>query len=324
VSRDKFSYEGLKAIDGRIRRLSTEAGYLVIQDRTDRRQDDTLARFNLTAEDAAAYLDLPTVFDDDYDPDDPSEITHEMICEAAAAWVRDVAERNTVGEEWRRFRVRVYAPKGIRLMDSAQFVCRNHEADLDLPVPELPEMPLPTFDEATAVASSKGIKALGDYYAQWGHLVIGSIGQLQGVNQSMIHHLHRQLQDAQEQVDKLVSTLLENRAREAELADAREAEERDSSARTVLAQQALEQLGEAARAFLSTRGLTPELADVLGVIGTSPELMRALSSPDVRALMQDPDNLKGLAAMLEGAAQQARAMREQAANQSITPEDAAA
>jgi hypothetical protein len=30
-----------------------------------------------------------------------------------------------VGEPWRRFRVKVWGPKGLRLVDSGQFVCRN-------------------------------------------------------------------------------------------------------------------------------------------------------------------------------------------------------
>jgi len=52
------------------------------------------------------------------------------------------------------------------------------------------------------------------------------------------------------------------------------------------------------------------MADVLGVIGTSHELVGVLNDPDVRALMREPDNLEGLAQMLEAAAEQARAARE--------------
>ena len=52
------------------------------------------------------------------------------------------------------------------------------------------------------------------------------------------------------------------------------------------------------------------MADVLGVLGSSPELMGALNDPDVRALMQDPSNLSSLAQMLKAAGQQARAARE--------------
>ncbi len=30
-----------------------------------------------------------------------------------------------MGEPWRRFRVKVWGPKGLRLVDSGQFVCRS-------------------------------------------------------------------------------------------------------------------------------------------------------------------------------------------------------
>ena len=56
------------------------------------------------------------------------------------------------------------------------------------------------------------------------------------------------------------------------------------------------------------------MADVLAVLGNSPDLMGALNDPDVRALMQDPSNLSGLAQMLKAAGAQARAAREGAAS----------
>ena len=58
--------------------------------------------------------------------------------------------------------------------------------------------------------------------------------------------------------------------------------------------------------FLAARGVTPELADALGAIGQSPELVQTLNDPDVRVLMHDPNNLRMLAGMLKQAAQQAR------------------
>ncbi len=43
-------------------------------------------------------------------------------------WVRELAASNTVGEEWRRFRVKALGPKGLRLVTSGQFVCRGSGA----------------------------------------------------------------------------------------------------------------------------------------------------------------------------------------------------
>ena len=147
-------------------------------------------------------------------------------------------------------------------------------------------------------------------FAQWGRIVLGSVGQFQGVNNAMLARMHRQLQQSRDQVDQLIAAILTARAADAELAEQRRSSERSDDTRTVLAQQALHQLGEAARAFLAARGVTPELTDALGAIGQSPELVATLNDPDVRVLMHDPTNLRLLAGLLKQAAQQARAMRD--------------
>ena len=96
---------------------------------------------------------------------------------------------------------------------------------------------------------------------------------------------------------------------EAELAEQRRATERSDDAKAELAKHALQQLGDAAKAFLAAKGVTPEMADALGTVGQSPELLQALQDPDVRLLMSDPNNLRMVAAMLKQAGAQARALR---------------
>ena len=340
--REKFSYQGLEPIADRIRRNADDIGYLVIVDRTDRRHGETLGRFDLTEEFAhpyltggieedeefEGYLARPMGVDDDELDDDSSDederepaprgddggpLPMSAIAEAAVRWVRDIAARNTVGEEWRRYRVKVFSPKGARQLDSGQFVCRNHDYDLDVPAADelLRELriPEPDLDRAERAGMSKGIKALGDYYAQWGQIVLGSMGQLQGVNNAMLARLHRQLQESRGHVDELIAAMLESRVAESKLTNERRTEEHASDARTMLANQALQQLGEAAKAFLAAKGVGPEMADIMGTLGHSPELVAVLTDPDVKSLMNDPANLKALAAMLKAAGEQARAVR---------------
>ena len=254
--------------------------------------------------------------DDDGDEGDDAlsrTPTTSDIARAACCWIRDCAIRNTVGEAKRRFRVRAWGPKGMSRVDSGQFVCRNHaysdEMDVeaaDTAVPQL-QIPKPSFDESAKDSALKGIKALGDYYAQWGQIVLGSVGQLQGVNNSMLGRLHRQLQESRGQVDELVASILEFRVSEVEAQERRRIEEHAGDARSELARDALQQLGTAATAFLAGRSLPPDLLETFGAISTSPELTEALRDPSVRALMQDSDNLRGLAAMLQAAGQQAQA-----------------
>ena len=258
--------------------------------------------------------------DDDRDPDRSinrnGPIGDQEIARAACRWMRDCAARNTVGDPLRRFRVRIYGPKGADKLDSGSFVCRNHDyADevdteaADAVVREL-HIPRPTFDQSAKDSTLKGIKALGDYYAQWGQIVLGSVGQLQGVNNSMLARLHRQLQESRGQVDDLVASILEFRVSEVEAQERRRIEEHAGDARSELARDALKQLGTAANAFLAGRSLSPDLLETFGAISTSPEMTDALRDPNVRALMQDSDNLRGLAAMLQAAGQQAQAAQQ--------------
>jgi len=366
VARARHVYEGLDEIAERLRRNAPDIGYIVLVDRTDRRTNETLGRFDFDEssalpwlsepEDAAPeadggyrrlFLDTdpgepgdpdspddddtdPSEEDDDDDrevaptwsPSDRGPIPMRFIADAAVRWIKDLAARCTVGERFRRFRIKVCSPKGHRQIDSGQFVCRNlayehtveaaDEAIADLRIPE------PDLDRAERAGMAKGIQALGDYYAQWGQIVLGSMGQLQHVNNAMLSRLHVQLSESRGQVDELVAAMLESRIAEARLDNQRKSDETAADARTLLAQQALQQLGDAAKAFLTAKGVNPEMADVLGAIGQSPELVQTLTDPDVKALMQDPTNLQALAGMLKQAAAQARAMR-QAATQPPSP-----
>jgi hypothetical protein len=354
VPHDKFTFEGLTAIEDRLRRRASDIAYIMVWDRTDRKAEEPLGRLELSEDDTRPYLDggdladafrdakAPDAEDDDASDDDASDEhpdgeddlppepdgdpTPEDLARAACRWLRDLAIRNTVGEHYRRIRIRAYGAKGIRVVDTGSFVCRNHDVDLDIPLPEpgtplglAPEeanlrIPTPSFDEAANVGAARSIKALGDYYAQWGQIVLGSVGQLQGVNNAMLGRLHKQLDESRGQVDDLVAAVLNYRF-EASQADAsRKSDERQDDTRHALAREALQQLGEAARAFLVAKGVPPELTDVLGAIGGSPELMHTLNDPDVRTLMKDPGNLAALAAMLKNAAAVSKAAQNPANN----------
>jgi hypothetical protein len=349
VGRESYVFEGLDEIEGRIRRLCDDISYLALSDRTDRSQEEQLGRFDFSRKDALPYLEQggepepaetseeaseedPRFEQEDDEPEDEESSDGDpsgaeepgAFADAACLWLRDIARRNTVGEPYRRFRLKLYGPKGLRVLDTATFVCRNNDYDLELPAtlerkerePEL-RIPTPTFEEAEIQGASRGMRALGDYYSQWGHIVLGSASQLQAVNNAMLARVSRQLEASQGQVDKLVASILEYRMAELKLAEERRAEERSDDTRAELARHALQQLGEAAKAFLATRGVPPELADVLGALGQSPALVSALGEPEVRELVSEPQNLELLAGMLRQAGQQARLLR--AASSPRTP-----
>jgi len=100
VDATQFTFEGIDAVAARVRAAAGGAAYLVVQDRTVRGKDVRLGRYDLA--------------------DGGDEAAR-----AAVDWLAELARRNTVGEPWRRFRVKVFGPKGLRLVDSGQFVCRN-------------------------------------------------------------------------------------------------------------------------------------------------------------------------------------------------------
>jgi hypothetical protein len=336
---ERYVYEGLDAFEKRLRRVSSDVDYLVVWDRTARQSEDALGRFALTLTDALPYLEeadeLADVEDDfelqadehteEFDEDEASRAERLLgrapgpadFAVAAGRWLRDLAERNMGGDELRRFRVKAYSPKAARVVETTTFSCRDTDvepeaAPLVLREPAAADlaMPVPTFEAVETHASARGMKALGDYYAQFGHLVLGAFGQLQGVNNAVVNNLHRDLQLSRNQVDQLMAALVTQRAAEAELDNQRAVAERHDDTRTELARQALAQLGEGVKAFLVSKGLTPEMSEVMGVLGQNAELAAALQDPDVRLLIQDPGNVSALALMLKQAGSQARLARE--------------
>ncbi len=152
----KYTIEGIEAVEAQIRHLVEDAGYLQVWDRTDRSKEHQVGRFNFTATDAQPFLDTPApeVPDGDADgdlrtwddfesfEDEPGEpespavdcsggVPPSQMAEAGIRWLRQLLEVNTVGEEWARFRTRIYAPKGAKTLHTATVVVHNHNAAAD-------------------------------------------------------------------------------------------------------------------------------------------------------------------------------------------------
>ena len=83
-----------------------------------------------------------------------------------------------------------------------------------------------------------------------------------------------------------------------------------TTTRAELAKHAIAQLGDAAKVYLASRGVSPELAELVGPLAQSPELVQTLMDPEVRTLLNDPQNLRFLAAMLRQVVEQAKAARQ--------------
>ncbi|MCB9765625.1 MAG: hypothetical protein H6739_37975 [Alphaproteobacteria bacterium] len=341
---ERYTFEGLESVFDAIREHAEDIHYLTLYDRTDSYNEDTLGRMVFDPQRAAPWLgarpkpeepDDAGLFDipledeeEEVIPDEP--IDPDRYVEAACTWVREMALRNMVGEEWGRFRVRLYGAKGYQKLGSARFTVRDTRhnepeatlAPVETPtalVPKAPSLPQATlrvpegaelFDQREREVMLQGMQKLGDLYAQYGQRMLDAAGQIQDINTSNLTQVNRQLSDSREQVDQLVAAILEFRVAQVDGEQQREADARQDQARSELAREALQQLGEAARAVVVAQGMPPQMKEVMVALSSSPELLAALQDPDVRALMQDRQNLSALAQMLHAAGQQARAQRQ--------------
>ena len=106
---DRFEYEGLEDLEERLRTLDEDATYLVLFDRTDRNQEKTVGRFDLDEENCQ-WMKGPYSFEEALD--------------GACQWLRSRSASNTLGEPVKRYRVRVYGPKGFSTLVCGSFACR--------------------------------------------------------------------------------------------------------------------------------------------------------------------------------------------------------
>jgi len=153
-------------------------------------------------------------------------------------------------------------------------------------------------------------RALGDSYEHYGRLMIHGVGQLQDMMNQVLRDMGKELHGARGHVTSLVEDVLDRRVREVEIREEHAESTNQTDQRMALAREAFGQFGMLAQSFFAARGIPPELAEVYGVISSSPELMGTLARPSVRALLQDPDNVKALAVSLEQIGAQQEQLRE--------------
>ena len=273
---DQFEMEGWDALEDKLLGLNDDATYVVLFDRTDRLHETTVGRFDLDEEGTRSWMEGVYSFGEALD--------------GACQWVRSTAAAQTVGESMRRFRIRVYGPKGLSTLLSGSFAVRNHGFVVDLD-DDLPAELQLVDGEAV------GMAALGQYYAQFGKLLLASTMRLQSMSDRTLARMGRQLDESRSQIDTLVAATLEYRFREVEAAEVRTAETREVESRNQLVREAVGQLAEAAKA-VATMGAPAELAPLLAMVREKPELLDLLQSEPVKELLAKPDDLKALLSML--------------------------
>jgi hypothetical protein len=236
--------------------------------------------------------------------DEPDTGEEQSILEHALDWLQSRVRSNYV-PPMRRYRVRIYGPKGHAKLESFQFYVRGFDGLEEDQAHEPPEWPEPPrFDVAAERTGVVALDHLGRSYATFMKLMLAGIGQLQKIGAATNHQLHSQLVDARKQNDRLIAAFIESQA-EALKVEREGLDVQKAQAQMQLGQQALRTFDEATRLYLMTsRGLPPELQAVVNAVSNNPALMQTLSDPKVQQLLGDPQAQAQLGALLQMAAQQ--------------------
>jgi hypothetical protein len=322
-----FRFEKFDDVAQRLGERADDIGYLVLFDRTER-PEDKLGRFNWVEDDDANYTPAESPDDEDglFDAFEEDEEDEDSLVTAlpglvgqAVSWLRTMALDNFI-PPWRRYRVRVYGPKGHSSLDSFQFIVRGEQLpEVEEDTPPWPQTPPLSFEAASERMGVGVLEHLGRGYARFIHLVLTTTNQLQQINAATNHQLHRQLVDTRGQNDRLVAAIIEQQGEMLQV-ERQQLDTQKSQAQMQLGQQALRTLDDATRLYLMThKGLPPELQPLVSAVTSNPQLMQVLSNPQVQQLLGDPQAQQQLAALLQMAAQQAAQASSPAAPSDPTP-----
>lgn len=306
---DAPTFTDLDEIVDRIVEDAEELAYVTLTDRTDRRREERVGRLDMGPADLLPWLDDEIVEDGPPNFTEPHQLEPDVLERAIARWLMATVEPYLNGGGVSRFRVRAYAIKGYRVLTGGVFTAEvpsdglpqdsslAPHADVLVPANTL------SFETLEVEGAAPGMRALGSYYAQFGGLIMGSMRQIQGMNHEVIDRLSKQLRDQQGQLDEVLGALLEVRAAASMQQVHEDAEVRKQHVQLQLAEQAINGIGEAAKAFaMAKTGLDPALAGLAKTLSGSPELLETLQDGEVQALMADPENLKMVSMMLKQAA----------------------
>jgi hypothetical protein len=311
-----YRFEKFDDVAQRLAERADDIGYLVLFDRTER-PEDKLGRFNWVEDPHAHHTQqeespddedgLFDAFEEEDEEDEDSLVTAlPGLVGQAVSWLRTMALDNFI-PPWRRYRVRVYGPKGHSSLDSFQFIVRGEEPPEVEEAAPWPQTPPLSFEAASERMGVNVLEHLGRGYARFIHLVLMTTNQLQQINAATNHQLHRQLVDTRGQNDRLVAAIIEQQGEMLQV-ERQHLDTQKSHAQLQLGQQALRTLDDATRLYLMThKGLPAELQPLVAAVTGNPQLMQVLGNPEVQQLLGDPQAQQQLATLLQMAAQQAAA-----------------
>ena len=306
-----------------------DVAYLVLSEVVDRNHSITAARINYSRGGLAPWWpeeDNGEAQDDEADldgtdaeraEDEADDASPERVA-AALCWIHETVSGLMVGRNEARFKVGLWAPGGKAMLHSARFEARTTVSRHDLmvqPAPEpisevppghplAPTVAVPTRRAGPYAPEEAAWQALGDGYTHLVALTQSTYAHVAKLQSASIQALSQQNSRLYGVVESLSDDL---RNVHIGTAQATRDEERDAVAagvRATLGRQFIDQLGSLGRTLVAAKsGLPPELAEVAEAIADAPELLGALRSPAVKALLRDDGRRAELAMLLRAAAE---------------------
>ena len=301
------------------------AGYELESSGSDEEEDDEEGWFD--GDDVLADEPEPAAPDPYASPDKEAELRAWRA--AMVHFVVHVSARNVLASRMAKIRVRAYGPKGHASHFSRNFTVENLRFEAQVEPSERPQAPQPppeTMEEAEVRAAMPGMSALASGYERHNKHVLDSTERLIGLHERITQRAYDELGSNRDHVNQLYREVAdERRARVDEKVKAAEAasdmvrNEQEAAERRELIKQTVDQFGDVAKAVLVAKGVPADLVPVLERLNGKPDLMAALKDPNVLEMLDDPEAVEGLSALLKQAAAQAVAHKRAAAQAESTP-----
>lgn len=332
---------GLDVTDRCLHDFRDDIGYLAISEVTDRNRSVTGARVDFSSVALSPWMKRESTEDEEdtdeddgnHDEDDDDDegpgglgealdrdvIDTALLAIGARRWIRETTGSLMAGRPHVKFKIGLWTPRGSTLLHSSRYeaknpVARRKESDEEAEVEAERKAASKRADLAPTVVpppqrpgpfppEERIWQSLGDGYANLIALSQSTYSHIAKLHGAEIVSLSDQNKRLLGTVESLsadlrhvhIGTVEQEREEVRDAGDARVREE--------LGKQFIHELGSLGRALAASKvGIPPDLADVVGALGSSPDLMEALKLPEVRALLNDEATLKELAELLKNVA----------------------
>lgn len=276
----KVRFTGLDEVRQLVDEHRDALGYAVLLHVLNRADRKPVVRINLTKSELEPFLD----------PSHAEVPTPAQLCEALLRRVSVEVERHWSEPGDRAYMLRLHQPKGGYLASKSFHAHR--------PSPPAPTALAPTVVALTGemLPEARVWRALGGAVEDFAGTVVRAVGGQLDAEHRVHEQLADQLAKSWRLVEALTEQLLIERAERAALESDRRADEGAQQLRDVLVGKLLEELAALGQAMSAGRGdVAPELAAAFDSVAASPPLVAALSTPEVRVMLQDPRACEALA-----------------------------